>query len=131
MYRDLSKVNINSFRVDLNQNLEKLKYCNDPRNAYEGYMSTIKSPLDIHAQLKEKKLTRKSKYPWFDPDAHRIKHQRRVAERHWIRTKKDLDRKHYSHVNTCYKMHIFKPERKCIVEQTNANKTNSKNLLRL
>ena len=88
MYRDLSNVNINSFRADLNQILEKLKHCNDLRNLYEGYMSAIKSTLEIHAPLKEKKLTRKSKYPLFDPDAHRIKHQRRVAERHWMRTKK-------------------------------------------
>ena len=78
MYRDLSKVNINGFktRADLNQSLEKLKHWSNLQNVYEGYMSTKRSPLDIHATLKERKLTIKSKYPWFDPDAHRIKHQR-------------------------------------------------------
>ena len=45
-------------------------------------------------------------------------------------TKNDSDRKHYSHVNTCYKRHIFKSQRKYIVEQINANATNSKNLFK-
>ena len=57
MYRDLSKVNIDSFKADLNQSLEKVKHCNDLRNAYEGYMPAIKSTLDIHTPLKEKILT--------------------------------------------------------------------------
>ena len=130
MYRELSKVNINSFRADLNQNLEKLKHCNDLINVYKGYMSAIKSTLDIHAQLKKKKLTRKSKYHWFDPDAHRIKHQRRIVERHWIWIIKDSNRKQYNHVNTCYKRHIFKSKRKYIVEQINANMTHFKNLFK-
>ena len=58
MYRDLSKFNINSFRADLNQSLEKLMHCNYLRNVCEGYMSAIKSTLDIHTPLKEKILTR-------------------------------------------------------------------------
>ena len=127
--RDLSKISINSLRTDLNQNL-KLKPWHDLRNLCEGYMSAIKSTLDIHAPLKEKKLTKTSKYPWFDPDAHRIKHERRIVERHWIRTPKGSDRRHYSHVNTCYKRHIFKSKGKYIVEQINANATNSKNLFK-
>ena len=93
-------------------------------------MSAIKSTLDIHAPLKEKILTRKSKYPWFDAVAQRIKDQRRIAKRHLFRTKKDSDRKHYSHVNTCYKRCIFTSKRKYIVEQINANTTSSKNLFK-
>ena len=93
-------------------------------------MSAVKSTLDIHASLNEKKLRRKSKYPWFDPDVHRIKHQRRIAKRHWIWTKIDFDRKHHSLVNTCYKKHIFKSKRKYIVEQITANRTNSSNLFK-
>ena len=107
-----NKVSINSFRAYLKQNLEKFKHCNDLRNLYEGDMSAVKSTMDIHAPLKETKLTRKSKYSWFDQDAHRIRHQRRIAKTHWIRTKKDSDRKHYSHINTWYKRHIFKCKRK-------------------
>ena len=76
MYRDLSKANINNFRADLNQSLGKIKHYDDLRNAFVRYMSAINSTLGIHAPLKEKKLTRNSKYPWFDPDAHRVKHQR-------------------------------------------------------
>ena len=108
IYRDLSKVNINTFRADLIQSLEKLKHYNNLRNVYEGHMSAIKSTLDIHAPLNGRKLARKSQYPWFDPDVHKTKHQRRIAEKHWIRTQKDSDRKHYTHVNTCFKRCIFK-----------------------
>ena len=53
-----------------------------------------------------------------------------LLKRHCIRTKKDSDRKHYSHVNTCYKWPIFKSKRKYIVEQINPNTTNSKNLFK-
>ena len=110
--------------------LKKLKHCNDLRKVYEGYMSAIKSTLDIHAPLKEKILAGKSKYPWFDADTYKIKHQRRIAERHWIRTKKGLRQGTLQPRNHMLQKAHLKSKRKYIVEQINANTTHSKNLFR-
>ena len=40
-----------------------------------------KDPTGIQ-DLKKKTLTRKSNYPWFNPDVHRIECQRRITKRH-------------------------------------------------
>ena len=63
----------------------------------------ITSTLDKHAPEITQKRTKRPTRSWYDKDAQRLKTQRRVAEKKLVKTKSDLDRKHYLHLDKIYK----------------------------
>ena len=47
--------------------------------------------------------TKKDHNPWFDQDAQKLKTQRRLAEKRWIKSKQHDNLIEYKHINTIYK----------------------------
>ena len=63
--------------------------------------------------MKTKTKTKIDQNPWFDPNVQRLKTQRRLAERRWIKSKQYDDLIEYKHINTIYKNTCITP-RRCI-----------------
>ena len=100
--RDLSKVNEESFMRDLKNNLD-VDIEKTLQQNYNNYTDAIKKTKYKHAPLKTKMKTKKDHNPWFGQDAQKIKTQRRLAEKRWIKTKHQDDLIEYKHINTIYK----------------------------
>ena len=110
--RDLSKINEESFMSDLKNNLEVDTEKTLQQN-YNNYRDAIKKTIDKHAPMKTKMKTKKDQNPQFDQDAQRLKTQRRLAERRWLKSKQHDDLIEYKHINTIYKNTCITPT-KCI-----------------
>ena len=92
--RDLSKVNEESFMRDLKNKLDVNSKKTLQQN-YNNYSDAIKKTIEKHAPLKTKTKTKKEQNPWFDQDAQRLKTQRRLAEKRWMKSKHHVDLKEY------------------------------------
>ena len=72
--RNLKKINWEEFARDLN--LEINKNIHDGQSLqelYDGFISSIKTTVDIHVPNRECSKTVRSNHPWFDHDAKRLK----------------------------------------------------------
>ena len=70
--RDLSKIDEEKFKHDLNMNLE-IDTRKTLQQNYNNYMDVIKKTMDRHAPLTTKIKTKKDHNPWFDKDSQRLK----------------------------------------------------------
>ena len=61
--------------------------------------------------MKTKMKTKKTKTHGFDWDAQRLKTQRRLPERRWIKSKQHNDLIEYKHINTIYKTPVSLQEK--------------------
>ena len=104
--RDLKSIKEQNFASDLADRLPTPSNTDDLQTLYEKYTKVITSTLDQHAPETTQKGTKGPTKSWYDKDAQRLKRQRRVAEKSWLRTISDLDRKHYLHLDKIYKMHL-------------------------
>ena len=128
--RDLSKINEESFTSNLKNNLEVETEKTLQQN-YNNYRDAIKKTIDKHAPLKTKTKTKKDQNPWSDRDAQRLKTQRRLAERRWIKSKQHHDLIEYKHINAIYKKHLHHSKKMHILIKLNDTKNKAKNLYRI
>ena len=104
--RELKSIKEQNFASDLADRLPTPSNTDDLQTLYEKYTKVITSTLDQHAPETTQKRTKRPTKSMYDKDAQRLKRQRRVAEKSWLRTNSDLDRKHYLHLYKIYKMHL-------------------------
>ena len=113
--RDLESIKEQTFASDLADRLPIPSTIDNLQTLYEKYTKVITSTLDQHApEITQKRIKRPTK-SWYDKDAQRLKRQRRVAEKNWLRTKSDLDRKHYLHLDKIYKKHLYHKKKAHII----------------
>ena len=113
--RNLKKSNREEFARDLN--LEINKNIHDRQSLqelYDGFISSIKTTLDMHAPKRECSKTVRSNHPWFDHDAKRLKLQWRLVEKCWLKSGNTADRTHYMHKDKCYLRHLCQSKKSYI-----------------
>ena len=75
--------------------------------------------------------TKKDHNPWFDQDAQKIKTQRRLAEKRWIKSKHHDNLIEYKHINTIYKKHLHHSKKMHILSKLNDNENKARNLYKI
>ena len=105
--RDLESIKEQMFASDLADRLPTPHTTDNLQTLYENYTKAITSTVDQHAPEITQKRTKRPTKSWYDKDAQRLKRQRRVTDKNWLRTKSDLDRKHYLHLDKIYKKHLY------------------------
>ena len=98
--RDLNSINEQNFVSDLAERLSKLNNIDNLQTLYERYMEAVTSTLHQHAPETTKKRTKRLTKSWYDKDAQKLKRQRRVAEKAWLKTRSVSDKKHYLHLDS-------------------------------
>ena len=126
--RDLESINEQDFASDLADRLPTPGTTDNLQTLYEKYTKVITSTLDQHAPEVTWKRTKRPTKSWYDKDAQRLKRQRRVAEKNWLRTKSDLDRKHYLHLDKIYKKHLYHKKKAHITNILDKSKNKSQAL---
>ena len=116
--RDLESKNEQDFASDLADRLPTPGTTDNLQTLYEEYTKAITSTLDKHAPEVTQKRTKRPTQSWYDKDAQRLKRQRRVAEKNWLRTKRDLDKKHYLYIDKIYKKHLYHKKKAHITKHT-------------
>ena len=125
--RDLSKVNEESFKSDLKNNLDVNSKKTLQQNC-NNYRDAIKKTIEKHAPLKTKTKMKKEQNPWFDQDAQRLKTQRRLAEKRWIKSKHHVDLIEYKQINIIYKKHLHHCKKTHILNRLSDNENKARNL---
>ena len=132
MIRNLKKINQKEFARDLEEELNKNTHDRQPlQELYDGFVSSIETTLDRHAPLTECIKTIRSNQPWFDEDAKKLKLQRRLAEKHWLKSRTTADKTHYMHINKCYLRHLYQSKKSYINTQLESNNNNSQMLFQM
>ena len=125
MIRNLKKINQEEFARDVDEELNKNTHDKQPlQELYDGFVSSIETTLDKHAPLRECIKTVRSNQPWFDEDAKKLKLQRRLAEKHWLKSRTAEDKTHYMHINKCYLKHLYQSKKSYINTQLESNNNN-------
>ena len=108
MVRNLKKINWEEFARDLNLELNKNTHDGQTlQELYNGFISSIETILDMHAPMRECTKTVRSNHPWFDHDAKKLKLQRRLAKKCWLKSRTTAERTHYMHINKCYLRQLY------------------------
>ena len=81
--------------------------------------------------MKTKTKTKKDHNPWFDQDAQKIKIQRRLAEKRWIKTKHHENLIEYKYIFTIYKKHLHHSKKTHILSKLNGNENKARNLYKI
>ena len=130
MIRNLKKINREEFARD--EELNKNTHDRQPlQELYDGFVSSIETTLVKHAPLRECIKTVRSNQPWFDEDAKKLKLQRRLAEKHWLKSRTTADKTHYMHINKCYLRHLYQSKKSYINTQLVSNNNNSQMLFQI
>ena len=132
MIRNLKTINREEFARDLDEELNKSTHEGQPlQELYDGFVSSIETTLDKHAPLRESIKTVRNNQPWFDEDAKKLKLQRRLAEKHWLKSRTAADKTHYMHINKCYLRHLYQSKKSYINKQLECYNNNSQMLFRI
>ena len=91
--RNLKYINEPNFASDLAERFSQLNNIDDLQTLYEGYITAIISTLNQHVPEITKKRTKRLPNSWYDRDAQKMKRQRRLEEKIWLKTKSDLIKK--------------------------------------
>ena len=75
--------------------------------------------------------TKKDHNPWFDQDVQKLKTQRRLAEKRWIKSKQHDNLIEYKHINTIYKNAYITPKKMHILSKLNDNENKARNLYKI
>ena len=81
--------------------------------------------------MKTKSKTKKDHNPWFDQDAQKLKTQRRLAKKRWIKSKQHEDLIEYKQINTIYKKHLHQCKKTHILNRLIDNENKAKNLYKI
>ncbi len=90
-YRDLRKINIDDFKLDLrnvNSHCENIAHLDDLVHCYDDLLSCI---LNTHAPVRRKLMKFKRSTPWYNDDLRQLKAKRRRLERKMRKTKLEVD----------------------------------------
>ena len=123
--RDLESINEQDFASDLADRLPTPGTTDNLQTLYEKYTKAITSTLDQHAPDVTRKRTNRPTKSWYDKDSQRLKRQRRVAGKKWLKTKSDLDRKHCLHLDKIYKKHLYHKKKAHITNILDKSKNKS------
>ena len=108
MIRNLKKMNQEEFARDLNLELNKKIHDGQTlQELYDCLISPVETTLDMYAPMRECTKTVRSNHLWFDHDAKKLKLQRRIAEKCWLKSRTTADRTHYMHINKCHLKHLY------------------------
>ena len=129
--RDLKSIKEQNFASDLAERLPKLNNTDDLQTLYERYIKTITSALDQHATETTKKRTKRLTKSWYDKDTQKLKRQKRVAEKTWLRTKGDSDKKHNLHLDRVYKTHLYNNKKSHITKLLDKSRNKSRTLYKI
>ena len=132
MIRNLKKINREEFARDLDVEINKNTHDRQPlQELYDGFTSFIETTLDKHAPMRECIKTVRSNQPWFDEDAKKLKLQRRLAGKHWLKSRTTADKTHYMYINKCYLQHFYQSKKSYMNTQLESNNNNSKMLFQI
>ena len=132
MIRNLKRINQEEFARDLDEELNKNTHDRQPlQELYDGFVSSIETTLDKHAPLRECIKTVRNNQLWFDEDAKKLKLQRRLAEKHWLKSRTAADKTHYMHINKFYLRHLYQSKKSYINTQLESNNNNSQMLFQI
>ena len=129
--RNLKSKNEQNFASDLAERLSKLNNIDNLQTLCERYIKAITSKLDQHAPGTIRKRTRRLTKSWYDKDAQKLKRQRRVAEKAWLKTKSDSDKEHYLHLDRVYKTHLYHNKKSHITNLLDKSKNKSGTLYKI
>ena len=90
-YRNIRNVNITEFRRDINSSDLIINTATEIQNLVHQYNKCLSELLEKHVPMQMKKLSTKSKVPWFDSKIKKQKVKCRRAERRWLKTRKQVD----------------------------------------
>ena len=85
------------------------------------------SIIDKHAPITGQLMKMKHK-TWYDKDALKVKIQRGKAEKTWHKMQLKSGKKHYQHVDKCYKRYVHHSKKKFLWEQLGQYNKRSKTL---
>ena len=125
--RHLNNIDEKKFKEDLEISLE-IDASKTLQQNYNNYMEAITKTINKHAPLITKTKTKKDHNPWFGKDSQRLKTQRRMAERRWVKLKNHEDLLEYKHLNMIYKKHLHHAKKTSILHELNDNKNKTRNL---
>ena len=125
--RHLDNIDEIKFREDLEISLE-IDESKTLQQNYNNYMESITRTVNKHAPLTTKTKTKKDHNPWFGKDSQRLKTQRRMAERRWVKSKNHEDLLEYKRLNAIYKKHLHHAKKSSILNELNDNKNKTRNL---
>ena len=128
---NLKSINNQNFASDLIERLSKLNNIHNLQTLYERCIHAITSTLDQHASETTKKRTKRLAKSCYDKDAHKLKRQRIVAEKAWLKTKSDSDKKHYLHLDRVYKTHLYHIKKSHITNLLDKSKNKSGTLYKI
>ena len=95
-YRKTRSIVIDDFREDIRRGLEKVDHENSTIiDHVEHFHNILRTTLDKHAPICEKKITIRPDSRWFTDNIRDLKKKRRHAEKVWRASKLDADREKY------------------------------------
>ena len=94
-------------------------------------MASIETTLDMHAPMREHIKTVRSNHLWFDHDAKKLKLQRRLPEKCWLKSRTTADRTHYMHINKCYLRYHYQSKKSYINIQLDSSNNKSQMLFKI
>ena len=99
-YRDLKKIDLDQFKVDLQLSPLGLKDLqsegkNDLDQLVLLYRDTLSKLLDKHAPLKTRSFVVRPKLPWFNGSIKEAKKAKKRAEKKWRSSKNENDKEHF------------------------------------
>ena len=100
------------------------------QNNYNIYMEAIKMTMDKHAPLTTKMKTKRDNNTWFNKDSQKLKPERRMAEKRWIKSKQQQDLLDYKPINSIYKNTCITPKTH-ILCKINDNENKTRNLYKI
>ena len=97
--RNLKKIKWEEFTRDLNLAINKNMHDGQSlQELYDGFISSIKTALDMHASKRQCSKVVRSNHLWFGHGTKRLKLQQRLAEKSRLKSKNNADRTHYMHI---------------------------------
>ena len=80
---------------------------------------------------KPRQNQKKDHNPWFDKDVQKLKTQRRLAEKRWIKSKQHEDLIEYKHINSIYKKHLHHSKKTHKLSKLNDNENKARDLYKI
>ena len=91
-YRNMKKVNNNSFIEDLMNSLESITITNDFGKTVDDYNTKLANLMDKHAPKTTREVKIVESAPWFDSEYRELRKQQRKAEKKYKRTDEPCDK---------------------------------------
>ena len=125
-FRNIRDINIAEFRMDLLSSELITKPETELKQLVQQYNKCLTELLDKHAPEQVKKLSTKSKVPWFDTKAKTQKRICRRAERKWLKTRRQTDLENYKACRNALHKTIHENKSNYYTKLINTDKTKTR-----